>query len=183
MAPTELPGGPESAPPRIAQLETEMRDLRQRMTEQAKVEAVEETDDQGEGRVTLSASDPKFKHAVRTILDQAKHDAEEQEQERREDWNERRIVRQVDEMVTSFELSDEQADEVEAILFEQSDAFRDVFQGDKRPVTRKEWGTTMQRLRDETRTKLAKVLDESQLKQWDEDQANQWGRGFGRGPR
>lgn len=174
------PAAGSAAPPRarIQQLESQMRDMRQRMTEQAKVEAVEEPD--GEGRVTLSASDPKFKHAVRTLIDQAKHDAESEEQERREDWNERRIERQVDELMTSLELSDEQADEVESILFEQSDQFQKLFRGDERPVTRKEWRSAMDKMRKATRDKLAKILDASQLEKWDEEQANQWG-GFGRG--
>ncbi len=175
------PAAGSAAPPRvrIQQLESQMRDMRQRMTEQAKVDAVEDPD--GEGRVTLSASDPKFKHAVRTLIDQAKHDAESEEQERREDWNERRIERQVDELATSLELSDEQADEVETILFDQSDQFQKMFRGDERPVTRKEWRDSMEKMRKATRDKLAKILDASQLEKWDEEQANQWGGGFGRG--
>lgn len=182
---TDAPPPPigTAAPPRgrIQRLEAQLRDMRQRMAEQAKIEAFEAPE--GEGRVTLSASDPKFKHAVRTVIDQAKHDRETEEQERREDWNERRIERQVDELMTSLELSDDQADEVETILFEQSDKFLEIVRGDDRPVTRKEWGTAMADMRKATREKLAKVLDEAQLEKWEEEQANAWGRGFGRGRR
>lgn len=180
--PSSEPGGPAMAPPaegtqqRIARMEAELKTLRRRMTEQARIEGTREGGDAGEGeRVTLNASDPAFKHAVRTVLDQARDEQERERLDRREDQHEEMVLRQVDELIDELKLDDAQADQLDTILRDQGLRFRELFGGENRPVTQKEWRDSFEEVRKQTRERLANVLDDKQLEGYDRHQAQAWG--------
>ncbi len=175
------PRGPEGE--RIEKLERSLKSLQQRMTAQAKVDAIEEAEPGAEAegkRVTLSASDPKFENAVRAVLDKAKWEAQQEERDQRDEEMDKRIAREVDDLVDALDLSDDQADQVEVVLRARGERFRALREGDDRPLTRNDWREKFAEIQAETNKKLAGVLDAEQLKAYEKRQEEQWGPWGGR---
>lgn len=187
--PEDTAGAPEDGPgddgdrARLAKLETAMRGLQQRVTEQTKVDVYEEPEqDAGDGkRVTLSAADPKFQNAVRAVIDKAKWEADQEERDKRDEQQDQRIARQLDDLIEVLDLTDEQADQVEVVLQAQSQFFRSLREGENRPVTRKDWQDRFAEAQAETKKKLGEILDATQLSAYEKHQEEQWG-GWGRPP-
>lgn len=164
---------------RLKRLETTMQGMQKRVAEQARVDGYEEGVEGEEGepkRITLNAADPKFQSAVRAVIDNAKWEQEQIEQDKRDEERDKRIVRQVDELAQELNLTQDQADQVELVFQSRADTMRALRDGDDRPVTRQDWRQKFTEIQAETRKKLAEVFDEEQLAAYDKFQEEQ---GFG----
>ncbi len=161
---------------RLQRLENSMRGVQQRLVEQAKVDVYQEGGNGKGKRITLNAADPKFQTAVRSVIDKAKWEAEQVEQDKRDERRDIRITRQVDALATELNLSDEQAEQVESVYLSRAETLRSLRDGDNRPITGADWRTQFTQVQAETRKKLAAVLDQEQLASYDRFQEQQ---GFG----
>ena len=134
----------------------------------------------------VDGEDPTFELAVRTVMDRV--DWEKQEERRVNENRERdeRAERQTELLAERLGLTGAQRPKLQAILVQQMGAFRALRSGDSgvpRPATRSEWREQVDKIRGETESKLAEVLDDAQMQRYKEWVAEEgWGRARGRGP-
>lgn len=132
-------------------------------------------------------ADPVFEAAVRDIMDRAGEEREAERQERRTQLRRQIATRWSEELATELQLTDAQKSKVVEIVnahFEAMRAMRDA-PPQERPVTRREWRTKMQQMRQQSESKLREILSPGQYEQYQQlDEGDRLGGGFrGRGGR
>ncbi len=180
---------------RLAELEGQLASLRrsQQAREALTKFAESMTDDESDAPKqkkpsgVVDEADPVFELAVRSVMDRVEWEKDEEEKAVRQQRRTERASRQTALLTERLKLSEEQAQEVSAVLTSQMDRFRglrdrDGESGDSRPATRSEWRERIETIRKETEQELAKVLSEEQMAAYQSyaEEEGIGGRGFGR---
>ncbi len=170
------------------QLSNLRRDLlsRRALVDYAKAlgDSEEESPDAKPKRI-VDAEDPAFELAVRTVLDRAEWEREEERRVRQQQRGIERAERQTEMLTEELKLDQAQRGEVRTILTEQMSRFRELRGSDDpgtpRPVSRQEWAERIAAVRSQTEERLGKVLAPDQLNAYQqimqEERERRWGPG------
>jgi hypothetical protein len=119
----------------------------------------------------IDGEDPTFELAVRSVMDRAEWEKDEEQKVVRTQRRNERVTRQTELLRERLRLSDEQTQAVSAILVKQMESFRALRGGDDdsqgpRPATRSEWREKIGAIRQQSDDELAKHLSEGQMRDY-----------------
>ncbi|MEZ4221510.1 MAG: hypothetical protein R3B13_11335 [Polyangiaceae bacterium] len=172
---------------RIAALEREVAQLKkksaaaQALAQYAK--SISASEDGGTAVPFIHPEDPVFELSVRSVMDKVEQEKSDERQTRRTQLQQERVKRQTDQLAERLKLTPDQRSKVEKILLDRVERMRALRDPDAGavPTTRNDWRERMRTMQKETDDKLAEVLSESQMKDYQDFREEEGG--FGRGRR